>query len=98
MTERILIIDQVATNRIVLKVRLARENYDVMLAENGHDALRILRKQGADLVICAPDCGDMTAQKLPACQFRSRARQRARTYSGSRGRWLHRHRCSAYGR
>ena len=66
MTERILIIDQVATNRIVLKVRLARANYDVMLAENGHDALRILRKQGADLVICAPDCGDMTAQKL--CQ------------------------------
>lgn len=45
MTERFLIVDQVATNRTFLKVRLARASYDVMLAENERDTLRILHKQ-----------------------------------------------------
>jgi two-component system cell cycle response regulator len=51
MSGRILIVDDVATNRIVLKVKLAAARYDVVLASNGHEALDIVRNQKIDVIL-----------------------------------------------
>ncbi|UWQ21161.1 diguanylate cyclase [Jannaschia sp. W003] len=51
MSGRILIVDDVATNRIVMKVKLAAARYDVVLASDGEEALRIARAGGVDVII-----------------------------------------------
>ncbi|WP_298430628.1 diguanylate cyclase [uncultured Jannaschia sp.] len=51
MTGRILIVDDVATNRIVMKVKLAAARYDVVPAASGAEALKIARDGGIDIVI-----------------------------------------------
>ncbi len=51
MTGRILIVDDVATNRIVMKVKLAASRYEVIPAASGAEALEIARSGGIDLVI-----------------------------------------------
>ena len=51
MTGRILIVDDVATNRIVMKVKLSAARYDVIPAESGEQAIEIARGGGVDLVI-----------------------------------------------
>ena len=51
MPGRILIVDDVATNRIVMKVKLAAARYDVVPAESGEQAIEIARAGGVDLVI-----------------------------------------------
>jgi two-component system cell cycle response regulator len=51
MTGRILIVDDVATNRIVMKVKLAAARYDVVPAVSGEEALRAARAGGIDLII-----------------------------------------------
>ncbi len=51
MTGRILIVDDVATNRIVMKVKLAAARYDVVPAATGEDALEIARAGGIDIII-----------------------------------------------
>jgi two-component system cell cycle response regulator len=43
MTQSILIVNDVATNRIVLNVRLSTARYTVVQANNGADALDVLR-------------------------------------------------------
>lgn len=51
MTGRILIVDDVATNRLVLKVKLAAAHYEVLVAENGTEALRMCHDHQPDLVL-----------------------------------------------
>lgn len=51
MVGRILVVDDVATNRIVMKVKLAAARYDVVAASGGAEAFEIARGGGIDLVI-----------------------------------------------
>ncbi len=51
MTGRILIVDDVATNRIVLKVKLEAVFYTALLAANGAAALNIARTERPDLIL-----------------------------------------------
>ncbi|MGB3555644.1 MAG: diguanylate cyclase [Jannaschia sp.] len=51
MSGRILIVDDVATNRIVMKVKLTAARYDVVAASSGAEALEIARSGGIDIVI-----------------------------------------------
>ena len=51
MAGRILVVDDVATNRIVMKVKLASAFYDVEQAENGAQALRAARELKPDLIL-----------------------------------------------
>ncbi len=51
MAGRILVVDDVATNRIVMKVKLAAACYAVDQAENGAEALRAARETKPDLIL-----------------------------------------------
>ncbi|MEM8978666.1 MAG: diguanylate cyclase [Pseudomonadota bacterium] len=51
MSAHILIVDQVAVNRIVLKVKLSTAHYHVTMAQCEADALKIIRRAPPDLVI-----------------------------------------------
>ena len=51
MSGRILVVDDVATNRIVLKVKLAAACYDVLQAEGGEEALRLAQAERPDLIL-----------------------------------------------
>lgn len=51
MAGRILIVDDVATNRIVMKVRLATSRHATLLAADGIEALRLTRECHPDLVL-----------------------------------------------
>ncbi len=51
MAGRILIADDVATNRIVLKVKLTAACYEVLQASGGAEALRCAREDGPDLIL-----------------------------------------------
>jgi two-component system, chemotaxis family, chemotaxis protein CheY len=50
--QRILVVDDDATNREVLQIWLAKANFDVILASNGEEAFRILSQtESLDLVL-----------------------------------------------
>ncbi|WP_167767161.1 diguanylate cyclase [Jannaschia formosa] len=51
MAGRILIVDDVATNRIVMKVKLSAARYEVECLDSGEAALRVARAGGVDLVV-----------------------------------------------
>ncbi|MGL4311221.1 MAG: diguanylate cyclase [Paracoccaceae bacterium] len=51
MAGKILIVDDVATNRIVLTVKLAAACYGILQAETGHAALRTARESLPDLIL-----------------------------------------------
>ncbi|MGC9369236.1 MAG: diguanylate cyclase [Paracoccaceae bacterium] len=51
MPGRILIADDVATNRIVMKAKLSQACYDVLLAEGGQRALDMARAERPDLIL-----------------------------------------------
>lgn len=51
MTGRILVVDDVATNRIVMKVKLAAACYEVIQADCGAEALRRAREDQPDLIL-----------------------------------------------
>ncbi len=51
MPGRILIVDDVATNRIVMKVKLAAARYEVVPASDGPEAIEIARRGQIDIVI-----------------------------------------------
>ena len=51
MAGRILILDDVATNRIVLKVRLTEARYDVLVAEDAATGLQLARSRLPDLIL-----------------------------------------------
>ena len=51
MSGKILIVDDVATNRIVLKVKLANARYEVLQAASGKEALQVTRAHLPDLIL-----------------------------------------------
>ncbi|MEL7182269.1 MAG: response regulator, partial [Pseudomonadota bacterium] len=51
MPGRVLIVDDVATNRIVMKVKLTAASYDVVSAQSGEEALRIAQQGNIDVII-----------------------------------------------
>lgn len=51
MTRRILIVDDVPTNRIILKVKLTSACYEAVQAASGPEALEIARRDPPDLVL-----------------------------------------------
>lgn len=65
MTGRILIVDALATNRIVLKVKLSAAFYRVVQAGSGHDAIGMAGRARPDLVIIG-DLPDMTPAEFIA--------------------------------
>lgn len=70
MPGRILIADDVATNRIVMKVKLNEACYEVLQAEGGRGALRLARAERPDLIlldVLMPDMDGITVcRKLRA--------------------------------
>ncbi|WP_224815537.1 diguanylate cyclase domain-containing protein [Hasllibacter sp. MH4015] len=66
MAGRILVVDDVATNRIVMKVKLAAACYAVEQAENGADAIRAARESRPDLILLDVMMPDMNG--LDVCR------------------------------
>lgn len=66
MAGRILIADNVPTNRIILKVKLASAFYDVSQAPTGSDALALAREMRPNLIILDGNLGDMTGYEACA--------------------------------
>ena len=66
MTGRILVVDAVPTNRIILRVKLSAAYYEVVQAASGEAALAMLRKADPDVVIAASDLPDMSGRTLCA--------------------------------
>jgi two-component system cell cycle response regulator len=66
MTGRILIVDAVPTNRIILRVKLSAAYYEVVQADCGEAALALTRKVAPDLVITAADLPDRSGRDLCA--------------------------------
>jgi two-component system, cell cycle response regulator len=64
MTGRILIVDDVATNRIVLKVKLEAAFYAVLLAADGEHALQIASRESPDLILLDLTLPDMTGSDV----------------------------------
>ncbi|GAA0310597.1 diguanylate cyclase [Rhodovulum strictum] len=64
MSRRILIVDDVATNRIVMKVRLSEAHYDVIQARDGASALLAARRERPDLILMDMALPDMEATDL----------------------------------
>lgn len=64
MAGRILIVDDVATNRIMLKVRLTGACYDVLQAGSGTEALDIARQEKPDLIILSHELPDMAGETV----------------------------------
>lgn len=60
MSGRILIVDTVATNRIVLKVKLSAAFYDVAQAVSASEALQMAAREAPDLVLVAENLPDMS--------------------------------------
>ncbi|PRD36245.1 UNVERIFIED_CONTAM: pleD [Trichonephila clavipes] len=60
MVGKILIADDVATNRIVFKVKLAAACYQPLLAGDGQSCLALAREAKPDAILLDADLGDMT--------------------------------------
>jgi len=74
MPGKILIVDDIATNRIVLKVKLSAAYYDVLQASSGAEAVQLATSQRPDLVLISdrlPDSSGsdlcLALRKLPEC-------------------------------
>lgn len=59
MSGKILIADAVATNRIVLKVKLSAAHFDVVQATGGADALRVATRERPDVILASMVQGDL---------------------------------------
>ncbi len=59
MSGKILIVDSVATNRIVLKVKLAAACYHPLMAADGESCLRLARDEDPDLILLDHHLRDM---------------------------------------
>ena len=51
MSGRVLVVDDVATNRLLLRAKLSSAYYDVVVAENGTQALEMARSEQPDMVM-----------------------------------------------
>lgn len=51
MSGRVLVVDDVATNRLLLRAKLSSAYYDVVVAESGTSALDIARREQPDMII-----------------------------------------------
>jgi two-component system cell cycle response regulator len=51
MSGRVLVVDDVATNRLLLRAKLSSAYYDVVVAENGLQALEMARSEQPDMVM-----------------------------------------------
>jgi two-component system, cell cycle response regulator len=51
MSGRVLVVDDVATNRLLLRAKLSSAYYDVVVAESGAKALEIARREQPDMVM-----------------------------------------------
>ncbi len=63
MSGRILVVDDVATNRLLLRAKLSSAYYDVVVAENGAQALEMARSEQPDMVmldVMMPDMDGFT--------------------------------------
>ncbi|MEQ5871270.1 diguanylate cyclase [Sagittula sp. NFXS13] len=76
MTSRILVVDAVPTNRIILRVKLSAAYYDVVQASSGTAALDMMRTSAPDLVITASELPDMSGRDLCAAIHEKSARRR----------------------
>lgn len=50
-TGNVLVVDDIETNRDLLRRRLERQGHHVILAKNGHQALTLIKEQAIDLVL-----------------------------------------------
>lgn len=66
MSGKILIVDDVATNRIVLKVKLANAKYDVIQAASGTEALEVTHAHLPDLILLDLQLPDVSGIELIA--------------------------------
>ena len=66
MTRRILVVDDVPTNRIILKVKLNNACYEAVQAESGPEALEIARRDPPDLILLDYAMPDMDG--IAVCQ------------------------------
>ncbi len=64
MAGKILIVDDVATNRIVLKVKLASAYYETVQASGGAEALLLARAMRPDLVLLDVELPDMSGTEV----------------------------------
>ena len=64
MPGRILIVDDLPTNRILLRVRLAAASYDVIQAANTAEAMDVMAAHPPDLVLISANLGDRESLDL----------------------------------
>ncbi len=64
MSGKILIVDDLATNRIVLKVKLSEAFYEVIQASSGAEALKIAVEKPPDLILSNAHLSDMDGASL----------------------------------
>jgi two-component system response regulator PilR (NtrC family) len=61
---KILLVDDEPSIRQLLSYRLRKEGYDVVMAENGHDAIATLEKGGVDLLVSDIRMPDMSGVEV----------------------------------
>lgn len=66
MYGKVLVIDPIATNRIVLRVKFAACHYEVVQADSIAEAMRAIRKGVPDLILCSTKMPDGTPLRLLA--------------------------------
>jgi two-component system, cell cycle response regulator len=64
MAGKILVIDSVMPNRIILKVKLSGAGYDVAVAASGREGLEIAIRMRPDLIILDMDIADMPCEMV----------------------------------
>ena len=64
MVGKILIVDDVATNRIVMKVRLTAAGYTPLLAADGATCLKLALSEAPDLILLELTLPDMSGLRL----------------------------------
>lgn len=67
MSGRILVVDDVATNRLILQAKLSSAYFDVLLAENGTQALEIAYRELPDMILLDVMMPDMDGYEV--CQI-----------------------------